>query len=162
MLRLLLLGEGVTLWWGLFDNELFVEHDEQRFGPYRPIGGPIPLHRYRKFAKTKAERRADTIQALARQISVPKSALTGIVNDPIEPVLINQPKIPFPEPVSDDPCFPNAIAAKLAIAHYLGRPLGSLPLESRAFVADLVSSTLDKHEVLSRVKGYFTRKTGKR
>ena len=43
-----LAGETVVLWWGLFDRDLFVEHGERRFGPYRPSGGPIPLHRYRK------------------------------------------------------------------------------------------------------------------
>jgi hypothetical protein len=29
-----LAGETVTLWWGLFDQELFVEHADQRFGPF--------------------------------------------------------------------------------------------------------------------------------
>src|SRR6185503_19676879 len=47
-----LAGETVTLWWGLFDHELFVEHADQRFGPFGPIDGPIPLHRYRSFRKS--------------------------------------------------------------------------------------------------------------
>ena len=42
-----LAGETVVLWWGLFDNELYVEHGDKRSGPYYPIGGPILLHRYR-------------------------------------------------------------------------------------------------------------------
>jgi hypothetical protein len=42
-----LAGEEVVLWWGLFDHELFVELGEKRYGPYRPAGGPIPLHRER-------------------------------------------------------------------------------------------------------------------
>jgi hypothetical protein len=46
------LHETVLLWWGLFDNELYVEHGDKRFGPYLPDGGPIPLHRYRAFKKT--------------------------------------------------------------------------------------------------------------
>jgi hypothetical protein len=54
-----LAGETVVLWWGLFDNELYVEHGEERFGPYHPIGGPIPLHRYRRFKKSKLQQRAD-------------------------------------------------------------------------------------------------------
>ena len=29
-----LAGETVTLWWGLFDQELFVEFKDRRFGPY--------------------------------------------------------------------------------------------------------------------------------
>ena len=54
-----LAGEKVTLWWGLFDNELYIENQGQRYGPYAPIGGPIPLHRYRSFKKTKKSKRAD-------------------------------------------------------------------------------------------------------
>ena len=52
-----LAGEDVILWWGLFDNALYVEHGERRFGPYEPVGGPIPLHRYRSFKKTKTQQR---------------------------------------------------------------------------------------------------------
>ncbi len=37
-----LAGEKVVLWWGLFDNELYVEHQETRYGPYHPVGNPIP------------------------------------------------------------------------------------------------------------------------
>ena len=60
-----LAGEEIVLWWGLFDQELFVEHGEKRFGPYLPVGGPIPLHRYRAFKKTAGQKRADRIEALA-------------------------------------------------------------------------------------------------
>jgi len=37
-----LAGETVILLWGLFDNDLYVEHQGQRFGPFHPISGPIP------------------------------------------------------------------------------------------------------------------------
>ncbi|MCY4196779.1 MAG: IS481 family transposase [Rhodobacteraceae bacterium] len=53
-----LAGETVTLWWGHFDQDLFVEWRDQRFGPYRPQGGPIPLHRYRKPRASRRSRRA--------------------------------------------------------------------------------------------------------
>jgi hypothetical protein len=46
-----LAGETVVVWWGLFDQELWVARDEERFGPYHPVGGPIPWHRYRKHRK---------------------------------------------------------------------------------------------------------------
>ena len=59
-----LAGEIVTLWWGLFDEELYVEHGEHRYGPYPPAGGPIPLHRYRRFKKTATQQRADRIEDL--------------------------------------------------------------------------------------------------
>src|SRR3546814_7253674 len=43
-----LAGETVTLLWGLFDQQLFVEHDGKRHGPYEPSRGAVPLYRYRK------------------------------------------------------------------------------------------------------------------
>ncbi len=47
-----LAGEDVIVWWGLFDQELFAERGDDRFGPFQPLGGPIPLHRYRKHRKS--------------------------------------------------------------------------------------------------------------
>jgi hypothetical protein len=49
-----LAGETVTLWFGLYDDQLYVEHGDKRYGPYAPIDGPIPLHRYRSFKKRAA------------------------------------------------------------------------------------------------------------
>ncbi len=37
-----LAGEKVVLWWGLFDSELYVEHQSTRYGPYHPVGNPFP------------------------------------------------------------------------------------------------------------------------
>lgn len=70
-----LAGATVVLWWGLFDNELYVEKEQQRYGPFYPIDGPIPLHRYRKFKKTKTEERADKIATLAKELGLPRAAL---------------------------------------------------------------------------------------
>jgi hypothetical protein len=72
-----LAGETVILWWGLFDQDLFVEFGECRFGPYRPSGGPIALHRYRKAKRTARDERADRITTLATRLTVPRAALTG-------------------------------------------------------------------------------------
>jgi hypothetical protein len=71
-----LAGETVMLWWGIFDNELYIEHGEKRFGPYSPIGGPIPLHRYRAFKKTSTQQRADRIEGLAEQLALPSEKLS--------------------------------------------------------------------------------------
>ena len=76
-----LAGETVTLWWGLFDQELFVEHADQRFGPFGPIDGPIPLHRYRSFRKSTADERLDRIEALAGKLGLPRAALDGSATD---------------------------------------------------------------------------------
>jgi len=62
---------------GLFDNDLYVEYQNERFGPFHPISGPIPLHRYRKFKKSKTEERADRIELLAAKINLPVAAVTG-------------------------------------------------------------------------------------
>ena len=72
-----LAGETVVLWWGLFDQELYVEHGARRYGPYQPLGGPIPLHRYRRFKKTVIEQRAERIEALAAQLVLPRAAADG-------------------------------------------------------------------------------------
>ena len=71
-----LAGETVTLWFGLYDDQLFVEHGESRYGPYAPIDGPIPLHRYRRFKKTRTQKRAERIEGLAEQLSLPRAALS--------------------------------------------------------------------------------------
>lgn len=60
-----LAGEDVIVWWGLFDQELFAERGDDRFGPFQPLGGPIPLHRYRKHRKSRREHRADQVAQLA-------------------------------------------------------------------------------------------------
>jgi hypothetical protein len=70
-----LAGEDVVLWWGLFDQELFVEHGDRRYGPYLPVDGPIPLNRYRAFRKTAAQTRGERIEALAAQLGLPREAL---------------------------------------------------------------------------------------
>ena len=72
-----LAGETVVLWWGLFDTDLSVEYGDQRFGPYAPVAGPIPLHRYRAFKKSPADERADRIEHLADPLGLPRAALTG-------------------------------------------------------------------------------------
>ncbi len=65
-----LAGEAVILWWGLFDTELYVERGERRYGPYAPVGGPIPLHHYRSFKKTKTQQRAERIATLAERLAL--------------------------------------------------------------------------------------------
>ena len=72
-----LAGETAVLWWGLFDAELFAEFGDERYGPFDPVGGPVPLHRYRKHRKTRRDVRQDRVAELATRISIPRSALSG-------------------------------------------------------------------------------------
>jgi hypothetical protein len=157
-----LAGETVLLLWGLFDNDLYVEHQGERYGPFHPISGPIPLHRYRKFKKSKADERADRIEHLAAQLNLPLTALTGeqglvlIAADEARDI----PKQPFdPAP---DVCYPTIIAAKLAIADELAMPLARMPEEDLSFINNLLAETLERSIVLAQVRDYFlkTRKGG--
>jgi transposase InsO family protein len=149
-----LAGEEVLLWWGLFDNELYVEHREKRFGPYAPVGGPIPLHRYRAFKKTRTEQRADRIEALAEELALPR---TAVENRPHVAELAAKssalPVIPFldPDPFQEF-TYRNVVAAKQAIADYLGMPLAKLPPQQLEQIDMLVSTTLDKKKVLEGVR----------
>ncbi len=151
-----LAGETVILWWGLFDNELYVEHQDYRYGPYAPIGNPIPLHSYRSFKKTNTQKRADRIKALAEQLTLPASAI-GKVELPV----VGENVIPFPVRSFVDPdpfqelTFKNAIEAKKAIARYLVKPLAKLTPQQMAKVESILSENLNKKEVMAKIKDYF-------
>ena len=113
----------MTLWFGLYDDQLYVEHGNRRYGPYAPIGGPIPLHRYRRFKKTRTEKRAERLEGLAAQLSLSRAALSdypGLSS----PLPAGEPaKQPFADP---DPfhelAFPSALDAKRAIADHRALP----------------------------------------
>jgi hypothetical protein len=121
-----LMGQEVILWWGLFDDEIFVEREGCKYGPYRPVGGPIPFDRYRAFRKTPAERRAERVEALAVTLALPREALT---TDPRVPEALRRhlpdgvPVRAFRDPDPyDELRFPSVLAAKRAIVESLGFP----------------------------------------
>ena len=80
-----LCGEKVTIWWGLLDSEIYVEHDEIRYGPFQPFGGPIPFHKYKKPVKTNYEKRSEKIISLSKKISISKDVVERGVNVDISP-----------------------------------------------------------------------------
>jgi hypothetical protein len=151
-----LAGETVVLWWGLFDNELYVEHGERRYGPFLPVDGPIPLHRYRSFKKTRTQKRAERIESLAKKLSLPNSVV-GQDNEPDFDSNLTQLKVqPFVEPNPfQEVTFSTVIAAKLAIADYLARPLAKLTKEQMAYIDAVLSSTLNKQEVMKQIRDFF-------
>ena len=146
----------MILWWGLFDNELYVEHEGQRYGPYAPIGGPIPLHRYRKFKKTKIEKRLERLEALAEVLVLGESG-----DDDREALSVNEttaglPSQPFQDPAPfHEICFTNGIKARLAIADYLGKPLALLTQAQKDWIDSLLEETLEKRTLMQRVRAYF-------
>jgi hypothetical protein len=153
-------GETVILLWGLFDDEMFVEFDGEKWGPYFPVSGPIPLHRYRAFKRGKAAVRADRIQALAQQLNLPISALSGsdlkLVIDSVQSTRV-LPHQPFESTVFEY-SFPTSVAAKLAIAADLATPLAKLSDEDKAFIDQVLTDTLIRSEVFARVREYFRNK----
>ncbi len=64
--------------------------------------------------------------------------------------------VPFNDP---DPFqelrFPSVLAAKLAIADYLGRPLAKLAAEDLDTINALLGRTLERRTVIACVRGYF-------
>jgi len=157
-----LAGETVILWWGLFDTELNVEHGERRFGPYIPVGGPIPLQRYRRFKKTRTEKRAERAEALAARLELPRAALDGGAVILAESTDRPAPQAqPFRDP---DPFqelrYPNAIAAKKAVARTLGIPLARLPADRIAALDTLLTQTLDKPVIEDFVRTHLKKQRG--
>lgn len=157
-----LAGETVMLWWGLFDQELFIEWQDRKFGPYLPHGGPIPLHRYRRPRKSKRERQAETIATLAQQISLPREAVSGALQFPASADVIPLPRVAFADP---DPwgevAYANALSARRAIADLLRRPLGELGEDDLKFIGELVSRTLNKKDIETAVRERFQKRTGR-
>ncbi len=149
----------VILWWGLFDQELYVECGDKKFGPYHPVGGPIPLHHFRSFKKTTAEKRADSVEALAQHISVSSSYMNAD-NRPPEALLRKLPKdVVFNEFQDPDPFqtkyFPSVYSAKVAISDHLGLPLGKLTVEDIAAIDHILTQTMEKKLVMEKIKAYF-------
>ncbi len=152
-----LAGETVVVWWGLFDQELWVEHGDERSGPFMPAGGPIPLHRYRKHRKSRREVRADEVSALAGKLALPRSALSG--EDAVVMAGAESPAVPVRPFRDPDPFhelgFASPIAARRAIAEEVRLPLAKLSEEDRAFIDALLARTLARPEILAAVRERF-------
>ena len=157
-----LAGEEVILWWGIFDNELYVEHREQHYGPYSPVDGPIPLHRYRTFKKSKTQQRVDRIEALAKKLALPKAALDHNAQLPLSGEETKKRAEPFidPDPFQEF-TFPSVLAAKRAISDFLGMPLAKLTTEELETIDSIVSSTLNKAEIIEKVRTFIKSKKGR-
>lgn len=153
-----LAGEHVILWWGLFDDELYVEHEGERYGAYFPISGPVPLYRYRKFKKTHIEQALDRLEALAKSLKLPDDNATHSL-PPMDPLNDSVPEQDFED---SDPfnekSYPNKVRAKVEISKYLGKPLTLLPQGDRDMIDIILDETLAKADVLSRIKTYFNEK----
>ena len=131
--------------------------------PYQPSRGAIPLYRYRKYQKSRAEERLDRVVQLADQLGLPRRALSG--GDRPLPSLspgataMALRSTPFPE-TPTDAAFPSRLAARFAIADLLGHPLGRLGPEDLGFIDTLLSETLVRDLIISRVRDRFQKGRG--
>ena len=152
-----LAGETVTVWWGLFDQELFVEFQDRQYGPYSPSGGPIPLHRYRKPRRSATQRRADRIGELARKISMPRTALSGVHESlarTAEVVALHSQPFVDPDPYGQL-TYASRLDALRGVSDMLHRPLARLADDDLAFVNALVERTLDKAAIEHDIRARF-------
>ena len=152
-----LAGETVTVWWGLFDHELFVEFQERRFGPYRPSGGPIPLHRYRKPRVSATQKRADRIGELASKLSVPRAALSGVdgsLTRAADVVPLRRQPFVDPDPYGQF-TYGGRLDALRGVSDLLHRPLARLAEDDLVFINALVERTLDKAAIKQAVQERF-------
>ncbi|WP_234705635.1 MULTISPECIES: hypothetical protein [Sinorhizobium] len=148
----------MTLLWGLFDQELFVEHEGKRLGPFQPSRGAVPLFRYRKYQKSRTEERLDKVVRLADQLGLPRAAVTGgdrpLPSLPSTAAGLSVRRTPFPEPAIET-AYPNGLAARGAIVDQLGRPIGAMNASERAFIDELLGGTLDKKMIAARIRERF-------
>jgi len=157
-------GEQVLILFGLFDNELYVEFQGQKHGPFYPAAGPIPLHTYRSFKKTKIEKHIDKVEILAKQLFLPRSVLTGQFGSDLK--LIQQAKLVasddkpqvfvlFEDNNAEMAYFKTKIEAKLAIAKLLGKPLATVSEAQRLELDNLVNESLHKATLLAKAREFF-------
>ncbi|MCH3755996.1 IS481 family transposase, partial [Campylobacter coli] len=132
-------------------------HGDERYGPFDPVGGPVPLHRYRKHRKSRRDVRQDRVAELATRISIPRSALSGepdlIAREPHRAMLATRP---FDGPDRfEELAFATPRKARAAIAEELRVPLGKLSADDLQFIADLLARTLVRAEVMVAIRERF-------
>ena len=125
--------------------------------------GAVPLYRYRKYQKSRAEERLDKVVRLADQLGLPRATVTGgdrpLPSLPPSTARLAVRQTPFPEPTIET-AYPTGLAARHAIVEQLRRPLGSLPEADRAFIEALLGETLDKTIIAGRIRERFQARRG--
>lgn len=98
---------------------------------------------------------ADRIEFLAKQLSLPSSAIGTVdLPDGKSTVELKVQSFVDPDPFQEL-TYPTVIAAKLAIAEYLGRPLAKLTDVQIAYINATCASTLNKQAVMEKIRDFF-------
>ncbi len=155
-------GQEVVFLHGVFDNEVYVEFNHEKCGPFYPSLDPIPLGVYRKSKKSDKEKQADRIGELAKAIAIPRSVLSGeteavskLLTETLSP--IEPPSTPFSASATfNDNSFKNRVEAKTAISEFLGFPLARLSKEQMDFIDQILNISLIKKQVIADIRRYFS------
>ena len=119
------------------------------------MGGPIPLHRYRRFKNTAYEKRAERIEALAEQLRPPtRGGRRPLSCRPAGGGTAPWSALRDPDPFHEF-TYPSALKAKQAIADELVMPLAKLPREQLDALDALLAHTLRKSDVLDYVRRHL-------
>ncbi|MEG3991252.1 hypothetical protein QUA13_29720 [Microcoleus sp. S28C3] len=110
--------------------------------------------------KTKTQLRAERIETLAKLLVLPKNVGTSEGEEENRaPFELPMQSFADPDPFQEF-AFPTILAAKRAIADYLGCPLAKLTDEQMAYVNKICNCSLNKAEILTQVQAYFNLSQG--
>tara|TARA_B100000586_G_C20111441_1_gene430153 strand:- start:824 stop:2473 length:1650 start_codon:yes stop_codon:yes gene_type:complete len=153
-----LAGKEITILLGLFDNEIHIEYEDKKEGPFYPSNGPVLFNTFKSHKKSHQEKVADKIEVLASEISIPIEVLSGNNSTLITAIQSTDlvpdstVSIPFQEDVSKYKYFNSKIDAKVFISEYLGKPLAHLTKNQMAKIDSILLESLEKKIVLAQVK----------
>jgi len=121
--------------------ELYVEKDNQRYGPFYPVDGPIPLHRYCKFKKTRRTSRPDCNFGFT--IGLPTRSL----GQKMRTTVLRTFKVPEPlltPLVTSSKNLHTPPLLRRQLLNIPAQPLARLSAEQRAFIDAPLVETLNK------------------
>lgn len=156
-----LVGREVTVWYGLLDNNVFIDYNGDKFGPFTPTTGPISLGTYRSAKLTAAERALKKIEKMVEKISLPRSVVDANYNNnphninEVKEKIIVKSKLFEIKDVFEEFRFSTTVRARMFIASLIGVPLGSLEQDKLDRIQALVSETLEKKKIIDGVQEIF-------
>ena len=122
------------------------------------------MHKYRSFKKTHVEKIADKIEDLAKEIYLPKEAMTAdtrtyeaLKRHLSEDTIFEEFEDPDP---FNEFTYLNKIEAKKAISDYLGIPLAKLDRIQLDRINEILENSLNKKEVIDQIRAYFRSNKG--
>lgn len=130
-------------------------------GLMRPSTAPSPWGVTGRSNKTKQQKRAERIEALASELKLSRAALDQNLNAGTLAAFAPDPEIPGTAFNDPDPSreftFPDRVAAKQAIAAELGMPLAKLNQEQLDYINQVVAETLNKRLIFEQIHAFFIR-----